>query len=168
MVAHVLAEVKKKVIIMDNKKIIIGIILAVALMVGLTLTKGDTQNITGQTTIDTDPIKIQLSEITETAKWYTYEFKGTTIIYFVVKAEDGTIKTAFDTCDVCFGAEKGYRQEGNDIICNNCGNAYNIMDLGTKNKKGGGCWPGYLESSIEGNELIIKKSDLEKDMYRFK
>ncbi|MBW6461611.1 MAG: DUF2318 domain-containing protein [DPANN group archaeon] len=153
---------------MNNKKIIIGILLAVALLSGIFLTKGDTQKITGQATISDDQIKISLSDISETAKWYTYEYKGTTIKYFIVKAEDGTIKTAFDACDVCFGAKKGYRQEGTDMICNNCGNAYNIIDLGTKNKKGGGCWPGYLESSIEGNDLILKRSDLEKDMYRFK
>jgi len=64
--------------------------------------------------------------------------------YFVVEAEDGSVKTAFDACDVCYRSRKGYRQEGDDMICNNCGNHYPISGLGTKNLRGGGCWPGYL------------------------
>ena len=86
-------------------------------------------------------ISIPLSEISETAKFY--EYNG--VKYFVVKASDGTIKTGFDACDVCYGSNKGYRQEGEYMVCNNCGNKYPIIGLATENKNPGGCWPGYFE-----------------------
>lgn len=118
---------------------------------------------TGNVVSDGNIVTIPLSEISDQANFY--EFNG--IKYFVVQASDGSIKTAFDACDVCYSSKKGYRQEGNFMICNNCGNAYPINGLGTENTKGGGCWPGYLPSSIEGDNLVIKISDLEKGRYRF-
>ncbi|MEO0281740.1 MAG: DUF2318 domain-containing protein [candidate division WOR-3 bacterium] len=113
-------------------------------------------------------IKIPESEITENAKWYEYEKDGIKIRFFAVKASDGSIKTAFDACDICYKSKKGYSQDGNYIVCNNCGNKYLIDDLGSKNKVSGGCWPGYLPNSLVGNDVVIKKSDIEKGIWRFK
>ena len=110
-----------------------------------------------------DHLTLSLAEITTTASFYEHDG----IRFFVVKALDGSIKTAFDACDVCYGSKKGYRQEGNNMICNNCGNSYPISGLGTENTKGGGCWPGYLPSNIQGQNLIILLSDIEKGKYRF-
>lgn len=112
-------------------------------------------------------ISIPLSEISAQAKWYEYNSNGVTIRFFAVKASDGSIKTAFDACDVCYGKHKGYRQEGNQMVCNNCGNRYAIDSLGTENKRPGGCWPGYLPSSVAGGKVIIQKSDLDAGRYRF-
>ena len=119
---------------------------------------------TGNSIIDKgDVVKIPLSEISAKAKFYDYDG----IEYFIVEAKDGTIKTAFNACDVCYRAKKGYSQKGDDMVCNNCGNHYAISGLGTQNIRGGGCWPGYLPSSVEGDYLVIKKSDLEAGRYRF-
>ena len=46
---------------------------------------------------------IPLSEISDQAKFY--EYKG--IKYFAIKANDGSVKTAFDACDVCYSSRKG-------------------------------------------------------------
>jgi uncharacterized membrane protein len=113
-------------------------------------------------------ITISLTEISENAEWYEYALNGVNIKYFAVEAKDGTINTAFDACDICYGNKKGYRQQGDVMVCNNCGNKYPISGLGTENLLGGGCWPGYLPSKIEGDNLIIKISDLKKGAYRFK
>lgn len=112
-------------------------------------------------------ITIALSELSENAKWYEYNSKDVNIRYFTVKASDGNIKTAFDECDICYRTRKGYRQEGNYMVCNNCGNIYPIIGLGTENKNPGGCWPGYLPSSVDGENVIIKISDLESGRWRF-
>jgi uncharacterized membrane protein len=113
-------------------------------------------------------ISISLSGISEDANWHEYNSDGVQIKYFAVKAKDGSIKTAFDACDVCYGSKKGYRQEGDVMVCNNCGNKYPISGLGTENLRGGGCWPGYLPNEIEGDNLIIKVSDLKEGLYKFK
>lgn len=111
-------------------------------------------------------VNIPLSDITSNAKWYEYEFGNNKIRFFAIKASDGTVKTAFDACDVCYQYKKGYRQEEDSMICNNCGNRYPISGLGTENKNPGGCWPGYLPNVIKEDNIIIKKSDLENNQWR--
>ena len=141
------------------------IIVGVLILVGLFFVfKGMTGNAIGS---PEDIITISVSEITEEAKWYEYDFNGKKISFFAVRASDGSIRTAFDACDVCYGSKKGYSQQGNQMVCNNCGNRYPIDGLGTENLRGGGCWPGYLPSRIEGDSLIILKEDLEAGGYRF-
>ena len=142
-----------------NKKILIGVGIFVIVLAFFIVKP----MLTGKVVAEGDVISISLSEISEKAKYY--EAEGTK--FFVVKDLRGNIKTAFDACDVCYSSRKGYRQEGNYMICNNCGNKYPISGLGTENLQGGGCWPGYLPSEIQGENLIIKKSDLEKGRYRF-
>jgi len=145
-----------------NKKILgIGIgVLVLVVVAFISMNKGPTGNVIENSD---GTITIPLSEISEKAKFYEYDG----IRYFVIRADNNDIKTAFDACDVCYYSDKGYRQEGNYMICNNCGNKYPISGLGTENIRGGGCWPGYHASSIDGENLIIKISDLEKGRYRF-
>ena len=143
----------------------IVVLLAAIFFIGKGTTTGNaTQTVNLAAEGSTD---IPLSEITEEAKWYEYDANGKKIKFFAVKASDGSIKTAFDACDVCYGSKKGYRQEGNQMVCNNCGNKYPIDGLGTENKAGGGCWPGYLPNEIQGESLVIKHSDIEAGKYRF-
>jgi uncharacterized membrane protein len=123
-----------------------------------------------QKTLDSpeEIVTMALSEISGQAKWYEYQSENINIKYFIVTSEDNSIKSAFDACDVCYGSKKGYSQEGDFMVCNNCGNRYPISGLGTENKPGGGCWPGYLPSRVEGDNLVIKTSDLKQGGYRFK
>ncbi len=120
-------------------------------------------NVVAELVDDGDVMKLSLDNIGEDAQFFEYEG----IEFFVVRAKSGSVKTAFNACDVCYKSKKGYRQKGDDMICNNCGNHYRISGLGTANLRGGGCWPGYLPNGVEGNELVIKKSDLEVGRYRF-
>ncbi|MEM2707465.1 MAG: DUF2318 domain-containing protein [Candidatus Pacearchaeota archaeon] len=136
------------------------------LIVVLIFTKGFNL-FTGNTVKNVEETKIPISEISENAKWYEYESDGVTIRFFAVKANDGSIKTAFDACDVCYRNKKGYRQEEDYIVCNNCGRRFLINNLGVENKNPSGCWPGYLPSKVENGYLVIKKSDLEKGKWRF-
>jgi uncharacterized membrane protein len=160
--------VEEMVGVVEHKmsKVMMGIIVLVLILGGIFLVKriNPTGNaIAGEFIEEADLVKIPLESISEKAQFYDYEG----IEYFVVEAGDGSIKTAFNACDVCYKSKKGYRQEGNDMVCNDCGNHYAISGLGTKNLRGGGCWPGYLAGKIEGNYLVIKKSDLESGRYRF-
>lgn len=147
-------------------KLVIGIaVLVVAALAigGLGLSSPTTGNaIAGEETL-----KIPLSELSGNAKWYEYADGGVKIRFFAVRANDGTIKTAFDACDVCYRSHKGYREEGGYMVCNNCGNRYLISSLGVENRNPGGCWPGYLPNYISGDSLIVKKSDLTRSRWRF-
>ena len=110
-------------------------------------------------------MKIPVSEISSQVKFYSFNSGGTKVNFFAVKGSDGKIRTAFDACDVC-GGYKGYRQEGNDMVCNNCGRYFDINDIGTKNR-GGGCWPSYLSHMTEGDDIVIEKSELLAGKWRF-
>lgn len=110
-------------------------------------------------------VRIPLSEVTEDLKKFTHNADGVGVVYFAVLGSDGEIRTAFDACDVCDGY-KGYEQIGKDVRCKNCGKFFNVDDIGSKNAPGG-CWPSYLDHKIEGDELLISRTELEAGRHRF-
>lgn len=94
------------------------------------------------------------------ARFYKYKGKnGHSIKYFIVKSDDGVIRAAFDACDVCWRAGKGYKQDGGVMICKNCGRRFPAYSI---NEVQGGCNPAPLPRIIVGDKLIIKHSNLEK------
>jgi len=117
--------------------------------------------------IQTDTeIKIPMSSIDSDADFYTYDSDGVEISYFTVKGSDEKIHVAFDACDVCYNAKKGYRQNGDVMHCINCGKEYSINSLGTENTAGG-CWPSYLPMNIDGDYVVIQISDLKNKINMF-
>ena len=139
--------------------VIIGSLLILTIFVSGCITGGASADIDGKS------VKIPLSELSDQAKFYTLDDNGVEINYFVVLGSDGEPRTAFDGCDVC-GGSKGYRQDGTDIVCNNCGKVFRIDGLGTKNRGTGG-WPSYLPHTIEDNQLVIQISDIQKGRAQF-
>jgi uncharacterized membrane protein len=98
------------------------------------------------------------------ARFYKFEEGGKTIAFFAVKAADGSYKTAFDACDACYRAKKGYEQQGDKLNCKNCNQKFAIGRLGPN--ASGGCNPGYLPHQVNGDSISIKVSDL-KDGERY-
>ena len=92
------------------------------------------------------------------AHYYSVEDGGKTISFFAVKAADGSIKTAFDACDSCYRAKKGYEQLGDKMNCKNCNQKFPINRLGPNAT--GGCNPGYLPNKVIGSSVIIKAEDV--------
>jgi len=91
------------------------------------------------------------------AHFYTYMHNGEPIEFFVLKSKDGVVRAALNACDVCFPAKKGYRQEGDQMVCNNCGNRFNSTQI---NEVRGGCNPSPLDRSVEGDTLVILVEDI--------
>lgn len=82
------------------------------------------------------------------------EFK---IKYFVLKSSDGIIRAAFDACDVCWPAGKGYYQEGDFMVCRNCGRKFASVLV---NEVKGGCNPAPLNRRVENGKVIIEVKDI--------
>ena len=84
-----------------------------------------------------------------------------TIYFFVLKDKKGIYRAAANACVVCFKTYKGFRQEGDEIVCNNCGNRYPIEKIATEK---GGCNPGPINPDLEvkNGEIIIKQVDMEQ------
>jgi len=91
------------------------------------------------------------------AHFYTYVVNGRSVEFFVVKSQDGVVRAAFNACDVCFQAKLGYRQEGDVMVCNNCGRRFPTDQV---NEVQGGCNPSPLTRTISGDNVIILGTDL--------
>ncbi len=114
-------------------------------------------------------IVITKSEITEKATFIPYKSGGTEMEIFAVKAPDGTIRTALNTCQVCYDSGRGYYvQEGGEMVCQNCGNRFLISQI---EKEKNGCNPvPILEDgkTDDGEVITISASYLEQFAAYFK
>ena len=118
--------------------------------------KGDSDKIS--VAVDSD-IVIQTKDVTEQPSFYPAKIDGTDLEVIAVKATDGTIRTAFNTCQVCYGSGKGYYEvEGNELVCQNCGNRFGMDAVGEAN---GGCNPVPITSEYktESDEAITISKD---------
>jgi uncharacterized membrane protein len=86
------------------------------------------------------------------ARHYEYRSGEMRIRYFVLKSSDGVIRAAFDACDVCWPEGKGYYQEGDNMVCRNCGKRFASVLV---NEVKGGCNPAPLERRVENGKVII-------------
>ena len=100
-------------------------------------------------------LTITKNEVSETAKFYPYKAGKTNMEVMAVKASDGTIRTALNTCQVCFDSGRGYyKQQGNEMICQNCGNRFKLDQI---EKIRGGCNPVPIleENKTEDDASIV-------------
>ncbi len=92
------------------------------------------------------------------AHFFAYTAGSKTVTFFVMKATDGSIRTAFDACIACNHAKLGYRREGNLVVCNNCGMGFRPNDIGAAT---GGCNPIPVMGTVDGQMIVLKAKDLE-------
>lgn len=93
------------------------------------------------------------------AHFFSFVSGGKTITFFVMKAADGSIRTAFDACMACNHAKLGYRQEKDLVVCNNCGMGFKATEIGTVT---GGCNPIPVNKSVDGQTIVVKARDLKE------
>jgi uncharacterized membrane protein len=111
-------------------------------------------------------VKIPIGDVSDRmAHYYTYKASnGKDVNFFVLKSSDGVIRAAFDACDVCYREKKGYRQEGDVMVCNNCGQRFPSTKI---NEIKGGCNPAPLGRIVDGNMLVINSNDIEQGAWYF-
>ena len=99
---------------------------------------------------------IPVSDISSTASFYPVEVEGTRMEVLAVADSEGNIRTAFNTCQICYGSGRGYYvQEGNVLVCQNCGNRFTVDQVEIQS---GGCnpWPIFPENkTITGDTIEI-------------
>ena len=146
-----------------NKNFLLGVLLVVtAAVVGTMLfpVDGSSFNLFSRFTAVKEAngeIRLALDEVSDgKARFYSYQDGDKTIKFFVVKSPDGVVRAAFDACDVCFKAKKGYSQEGY-LVCINCGRKFHGTQV---NVATGGCNPAPLARRTDGAELVILAADI--------
>ena len=111
-------------------------------------------------------VSIPLSELNDDqAHFYAYKGQAGLIPFFVIKGKDGTLRAAFDACDVCYKEKKGYAQQGEEMICKNCNQTFPVAKIGMVS---GGCNPSPLKMALSGTTLDIAVGDLEAGAHYFR
>lgn len=110
-----------------------------------------------------ESLKIPVKEISEKASFYSVEVDGTQMEVIAVKDSDGNIRTAFNTCQICYDSGNGYyKQEGNELVCQNCGNSFTMEQVG---ESAGVCnpWPILEEDKTETDSEVKISYDFLKE-----
>jgi len=109
-------------------------------------------------------VKIALADVSDgKAHFCSHDIGGTQVKYFVFESSDGKVRAAFDACDVCFAQKKGYHQEGDEMVCNNCGRRFPSTTI---NEVEGGCNPSPIERTVKGQDLVLTTDELQAGVER--
>jgi len=110
--------------------------------------------------VDKDLI-IKTSEITENALFFPVEIEGVRMEVLAVKAPDNTIRTALNTCEVCYPSGRGFFvQDNTELVCQNCGRRFHMDQV---EEQIGGCHPVgiFLENkTVTEKTITISKEYL--------
>lgn len=77
--------------------------------------------------------------------------------FFVGRDPGGHLQVAFDANEACAKTKRGYRHEGEWLVCNKCDKSFRLAEV---NAGGGGCNPVPLAHAVEGEELVIAEADI--------
>lgn len=125
--------------------------------------KAETMDETQAAALKDQDLVLKTDQISDTAKIYPIDIDGTRMEVIAVKAPDGSIRTAFNTCQVCYDSGRGYyKQEGDMLVCQNCGNQFTMDRVEVE---AGGCnpWPIFPENKTVTDESITISYDFLKE-----
>ena len=92
---------------------------------------------------------------------YKYQASETDVTFMVIKREEDDIAVALNACSIC--PPRGYHQEGQVLVCDNCNAPINIETVGMP----GGCNPRPLAASLVDGEVQITSADLQSAQVAF-
>ncbi len=105
--------------------------------------------------VQNNEVRIPLSELQDTSvHFYTADLNNAAMRFLVIHQTDGNYATALDACQIC--GWSGYRQEGQNVVCRNCGATIYLPSVG----ESGGCNPIPVKSRVEAGEVIVDLSAL--------
>ena len=104
-------------------------------------------------------VSLPLSDFPDdTARFYRYTTAaGQQLRFFVMRGVDGVVRAAFDACDTCWAQHKGYHQEGDDMVCTNCGRHFPSTSV---NIVTGGCNPAPIDRTVSGDRVVLSAAAL--------
>jgi len=92
---------------------------------------------------------------------YTYASANVNVPFLVIKRDEDDFAVALNACGIC--PARGYHQEGDVLVCDNCNAPINLDTVGMP----GGCNPVPLAASLANGEVLIGASDLDAAQGRF-
>lgn len=110
-------------------------------------------------------LQVAVDSLGDQVAFIDYDSNGTAMQVMLYKGEDGTVRGALNTCQVCAGSPYAYfEQDGSDVVCQNCGNHFSVDAIGDAH---GGCNPVPLELSEDGKNVVIDTAVLDEQAGAF-
>jgi high-affinity iron transporter len=95
-------------------------------------------------------VEIPVSDVKDSnLHFFTADSKGTLLRFLVIRKGNGDFAVALDGCEIC--GWSGYRQEGQNVICRNCGAAIYVPSIG----QSGGCNPVGVKARVDAGKISI-------------
>lgn len=127
--------------------------------------KEDRTESTAKVTLADGNLQVAVDSLGAQVTFIDHDSNGTAMQMMLYKEDDGTVHGALNTCQVCAGSPYAYfEQEGNDVVCQNCGNHFSVNAIGDVH---GGCNPVPLEMSEEGKYVLIDTAILDENAAAF-
>ncbi len=137
---------------------IVAAIIFVAVAAGAFLFMGPSAPAMSYVKADAGKVVIPLAEVSDgQAHYYKYKAGDQDVNFFLLKSRDGAVRAALDACDVCYKSLKGYRQEGDYMVCNNCNMKFESHMI---NVVKGGCNPAPLTRSVNNGQIVLNEREL--------
>lgn len=92
---------------------------------------------------------------------YSVTVNNVKVRFLLYRKPDGKVASIFDACQICGGV--GFYKGTSGIICKNCAAPVNPQSVGQP----GGCNPIPLQSTLDGDSVVISKSDLAQQVGQF-
>jgi FTR1 family protein len=86
--------------------------------------------------------------------FFTLSADATEIRFLVIRKPGGGYATALDACLIC--GPSGYHQDGQNVVCRNCGAPIYIPSIGQV----GGCNPIGFPSKVDGGQIVFEVAAL--------
>lgn len=106
-------------------------------------------------------VRIPVTAVSDgTVHFFSFDDRGTTVDFLVRADGTGTLHAHLDACYSCYRYRRGFVVEGSDLVCVACRLAYAIEDEVWDYV--GACAPIAIHAEIEGPDLVIRRSLLER------
>lgn len=150
---------KNKKTVFYGSLILVAVVLVATLTISTDKKDEETLTLSNDTSRLSTGLVINKSEITKNASFFPYESNGTYMEIIAIRANDDTVRTALNTCQVCYNSGRGYYEQlGDKLICNNCGNQFTIDQIELVK---GGCNPVPIlgDMKTEDDDIITIDPD---------
>ncbi len=105
-------------------------------------------------------LDIPFADLTSEINFFPVMYDGTDMGVITVKDDLGNVRTAFDACQTCYDKGNGYYEyEDGVLVCQACGNTFELSDVGKKSKDECVPFPITDIARFDNMDMIIISGD---------
>ena len=104
-------------------------------------------------------VRIDLASLKpQEVRFYRFLNSGNQEVRFFVGRDGlGKVQVAFDANETCAKSKRGFRHEGEWMVCNKCDKSFRLSEVSSG---GEGCTPIPLHHRMDGTNLVLAENDV--------